>query len=348
MLEMIMADTIQMKAVRWLWKNRIPQGSLTLLAGAEGIGKSSLTYAIIAQVTKGTLDGVYKGTPKSVFIIATEDSWDCTIVPRLTAAGADLSRVCRVETETVRGTARPVSFPTDVEVFGDGIRENDVALVVLDPLMSRVDNGLDTHKDQEVRQALEPLVRMANDCGAAVLGIIHINKRNSADALNNTMGSRAFTAVARAVLYVAEDKEDSSTKYVSLQKSNLGPTDSPDLKFQIEGVDVGVYEGDDPEYAGEHILSSKLLWTGEEYRAVQRQLSYREPRTRAGDGRQERIVELVKEKPGLSKSKLYKEIGGNRGEFFEDMAEVEKAGYVMVMGFKVLPAGEEVVLDPTE
>lgn len=349
-LEVQLASEIQMKAAKWLWHQRIPLGSLSLLAGAEGIGKSSLTYNFIAQVTNGTLDGYYKGTPKSVFIIATEDSWEHTIVPRLNAAGADLNRVAMVEVEVNEERTEPLTFPDDVEELGKEARANDVALIVLDPLMSRIGGVLDTHKDSEVRQALEPLVKMAGESGAAVVGIIHINKKNSSDMLNNIMASRAFTAVSRAVLYVQEDQEDRDTKYVNQAKSNLGPSiGMTDLSFQIRGKKVGEYESE--EFGKEDITASYLVWTGERFGAARDNLNYKPKREKVGDGRPARIVEFIKDNPGLSKSKIYENIGGSRNEFFDDMKALQEQGHVVVIGFKVLtPADEDTEdsFDPQE
>src|SRR5690349_3618283 len=82
-----------MRPVHWLWDQRLPLGALTLLAGREGIGKSTVAYALAAQITRGTLPGRYADQPRAVAVCATEDSWEHTISPRLVAAGADLDRV---------------------------------------------------------------------------------------------------------------------------------------------------------------------------------------------------------------------------------------------------------------
>ena len=78
----------------------------------------------------------------------------------------------------------------------------------LDPLISRLDAGLDTHKDAEVRQAHEPIVALAERTGVHITGLIHVNKSGTADPLTALMGSRAFAAVARAVLFVMEDPDE--------------------------------------------------------------------------------------------------------------------------------------------
>ena len=139
-------------------------GTLSLLAGREGLGKSSLVAWLIAQMTRGTLPGDLYGRPRAVIIAATEDSWEHTLVPRLMAAGADLHMVLRVDVMTSKGFTVDVSLPEDIPAVKQLAQQANVALMVLDPIMSRLHN-LDTHKDAEVRIALEPLVRMADEVG---------------------------------------------------------------------------------------------------------------------------------------------------------------------------------------
>ena len=45
------------------------------------------------MATRGYLPGACFGTPRAAIVVATEDSWEHTIVPRLMAAGADLTYV---------------------------------------------------------------------------------------------------------------------------------------------------------------------------------------------------------------------------------------------------------------
>ena len=52
------------------------------------------------------------------------------------------------------------------------------AFVILDPLLSRLDRSLDSHKDADVRRALEP-VAVADQAGVNIAGLIHVNKRPS-------------------------------------------------------------------------------------------------------------------------------------------------------------------------
>ena len=85
-------------------------------------------------------------------------------------------------------------------------------MLLLDPLMSRISHRLDTHRDAEVRPALEPLSALANRAHLTVLGIIHHNKSGSTNPLQVIMGSRASTAVARSVHTVILDPDDETSK----------------------------------------------------------------------------------------------------------------------------------------
>lgn len=259
-LKLTPASKIPPKPVRWTWEGRIPAGAVTLIPGREGIGKSLLEVWLTARLTRGELPGVHYGTPKPVFYAATEDSWERTIVGRLTAAGADLDLVYRVEVEE-EDLVVPLTLPVDCGALAQEIRRRGVAMLALDPLMSAIDSGIDTHKDRELRLALEPLGQVADATGCAVVGLAHFNKSASTDVLNLVTGSRAFTAVLRSVIAVARDPDDDAgTCVLSQAKNNLGRLDLPNLQYVIASAEIPTSEG--PAHVG------KLEFTGETDRTV--------------------------------------------------------------------------------
>jgi hypothetical protein len=245
---------IRPKKSKWVWTNRIPLGQLTLLAGREGIGKSTVAYQLLADITRGRLEGEHHGQPRNVAICCTEDDMAHTIVPRLLAAGADMRRVFSVEVTATSGFESELSLPRDVIATEHVLADNDVAVLLLDPLMSRLSASLDTHKDGEVRQALEPLVRVAQRTGTAVIGLVHVNKGGAKDPASAIMGSRAFVAVARAVLFTMVDLDDERVRLLGLIKSNLGPLDMPVKTFEIESVVAGQDED------GQDVRTGKVRW----------------------------------------------------------------------------------------
>ena len=255
------ASAITPRPVTWLWDQRLALAMFGLLGGREGIGKSILAYTLAGDITRGRLDGAYSGSPRAVIVAATEDSWEHTIVPRLIAAGADLDRVFRVDVTTPEGVDTSLSLPSDLAAVERAISEAGAALLILAPLLSRLDTALDTHKDAEVRLALEPLVALATRTTCGVLGLIHVNKSTSSDPLTTLMASRAFAAVARAVLFVMTDPDDESVRLLGQAKNNLGRTDLPTLTFTIERACVA-------ETAEGPVWTGKLHWLGDTTRSI--------------------------------------------------------------------------------
>jgi hypothetical protein len=251
------ASDIKIRRVAWLWEGRIALGTLALLAGPEGLGKSTLASWLIARITNGDLPGEHLDQPRAALICASEDSWEHTIVPRLMAAGAKLDLVYRVEVRSADEIAVGLSLPRDLIALEAAAKETGASLLVLDPLMSRIAEGLDTHKDSEVRRALEPLTTIADRANLAILGLIHHNKSGSADPLQLVMASKAFTAVARSVHTVIADPddEDSQRRLFGTPKNNLGRGNLPTLAFTLVGHAIPTDDG--PAWTG------RLDWNGE-------------------------------------------------------------------------------------
>jgi hypothetical protein len=239
-----LASTIPVLKVDWLWDGRIAAGTLALLAGAAGVGKSTLGYWLAARVTRGELEGEDWHAPRAVLVCATEDSWEHTITPRLKAHDADLGRVARLEVEVDGAMRAELTLPADLSDVEEMAAEMDASLLILDPLMSRLDARLDSHRDGEVRQALEPLVNSLGRTKMACVGLIHHNKSGSTNPLDLVMASTAFGAVARSLHSVVLDPTDDqgSTRLFGTTKNNLGRLDLPVRTFT---VDTWSYQTDD-------------------------------------------------------------------------------------------------------
>ncbi len=336
-LEFIRANEVEPTPSWWVWGQpdnqrvgRIGRGELTLLVGRPGVGKSTIALDLASALTRGELPGVHCGTPKGVVVVATEDSYSHTIVPRLMADGADLSRIAFVK---VVDTAGGIHRPEDLAELEVQCRDLDVGMVILDPLISRLSGKLDTHKDQETRQALEPLADFAERMQLALVGLIHTNKSGTNDPLDAVMASRAFSAVARSVLFVMrkprsdddllQGDNGDDTYLCGHVKCNGGPR-QPMLSYRIvEKVVAGT--GD------ERVVGSKIEWGEEIAMTIEEALeASRQPHTakresaeqwledffvRHGPTDRSAVVDAGK-RAGFSERTLaraYKELGG-RGQ----------------------------------
>lgn len=235
-------STVGVDQTDWLWEinpteGRIPLGELTIFGGREGLGKSTLTSWIAAQVTKGTLPGDFYRKPRGVIIVAAEDSYERTIIPRLMASGADLDRVFRVDVQADE-LVTTLNLPADLKTLERYVAEEDIGLVIIDPLTSALEETADLNSYGTVTNALWPIAEMARRNRIALLGIVHLNKSPSKDAGNIIIGSRAFNSVARATIMVIKHPEDEGRLLLSQAKNNLGRMDLEALTCQIAGRKV--------------------------------------------------------------------------------------------------------------
>jgi hypothetical protein len=301
-LRLTPASRVELQAVHWLWDKWLAAGTVALVGGREGIGKSVLVDTLAADLTRGRLPGIFQDTPKGVIICATEDSWSHTITPRLMAANADLDKVYRADIVDAEGFECPLSLPKDTAALTQAVKDVDAAMVILDPLLSRLEARLDSHKDADTRRMLEPLAQMADTARVAVVGLIHVSKSTSLDALSLLMASRAFAAVARSVLFVAVDPENEDQRLLALPKSNLGKANLPMKIFHIRGAKVGTTADD------EEVWTGQLQWTGESDRTI-RDVLVEQAAKRGGDAAEARnsaeawLLNYLKKQGGTAASK---------------------------------------------
>lgn len=227
-LELVPMSRVTARRVEWLWTGRIPAGELTLLAGPEGTGKSTLLAHLAAEVTRGRLDGDRHGMPLSVCVAALEDDDASTLRPRLEAAGANLDLVATIRVSLDDRTPGALQLPTDTDALAarisSGSMPRPVGLVIVDPIKSAGIGSL--REDTEVRALLAPLVDLAQRRGIAVVASGHFKKgaKDEDFAAWKVSGSPAWTQVPRSVLFFDQDPEeedDENARIIAHAKCNL-------------------------------------------------------------------------------------------------------------------------------
>jgi hypothetical protein len=170
--------------------------------------------------------------PANVLIIAAEDAVAEVIKPRCIAASGNVQKIKVSETIKFGEDERPIRFPDDFNLLEQEIRGQDIRLVIIDPLLGFLSQSIDSHKDQSIRDVLHRLKMVAGATGAAVLGLRHLSKSGSGNALYRGMGSIGIVAAARAAFTVDKHPCEEDTFVFAPTKTNLAKVPKA-IKYRI-------------------------------------------------------------------------------------------------------------------
>lgn len=246
-LSFLRADEVEPKPLNPLWPGRMYIGKLTTLAGMPDQGKSVVTCDISARVTRGDEwpDGSGRAPEGSVIILSAEDDPEDTIVPRLMAAGAVMDKVFILNSlVTSKKGRRMFSIAEDLARLTSFVELHpDVRALIVDPANAYMGTSKehDSFRDSDVRAVLGPLKEWAEEHQVAVLIITHFKKGGTGRAIDQVMGSLAFTALSRSAwAFIEEKDEDGETtgrKVMAKIKQNITePVDA--LAYSLVGVQV--------------------------------------------------------------------------------------------------------------
>jgi hypothetical protein len=195
-----------------------------------------------------------------VILLTAEDDLADTVVPRLVAAGANLSRVAILRMVPDGSSKRMFSLVTDLDMLRRKIEEvGDVQAILIDPITAYLGvKQIDSFRTTDVRAVLAPMVDLATEFRVLILAIMHFNKKlDVTNALLRISDSLAFGATARHVYAIVNDAENKRRLFVR-GKNNLAPSDQQALAFTIALREVGTDAKNDKP-----ILAPHLVWQAE-------------------------------------------------------------------------------------
>jgi putative DNA primase/helicase len=250
-IEVINLANITPRNPSWFWYPYLPLGKLVIVAGAPGNGKSQLAALIAAMATRGSL---YPGDvlkPSRVMMMCAEDDMEDTVVPRLLAVNADLNLI---DTVNVKTTRRGMTYNGMITIPGDVDSVHEWAkkytpmsrLLIMDPVASFFDRDHNALHNQDVRDALGPLVAMGQMYGITTVIILHLNKSESRDFAAKIAESHGFQALARSVLALGPDPDDpegnrGSLKVLAVTKANLIKPGMHGLRCEVRSVTLNAF-----------------------------------------------------------------------------------------------------------
>ena len=206
-------ENVPIQNVSWLVDGLLPMGEVSLLGADGGTGKGIWQAQLIAYVTA-----------------------------RLTAAGADMSRVMVVTSDAYFArTGSPLCIPDTS--FAKYVGKAAPALVIIDPLQSFLPAGVEMASRNQMRSALLPLKALCARHGCAALISMHTNKRANVSGRARLADSSDIWDIARSVLMMGRDK-NSEKLYLSHEKSSYSAPARTALlhieQAQVEGVKTAV------------------------------------------------------------------------------------------------------------
>jgi len=222
---MVTADTLTPEAINWAWKNKFAFGKLAVLAGDPGLGKSTMLVEIAALHSVGGEFPCGEGRAQQCesLILTAEDGLRDTLVPRLIAAGADLSKIHFLTGVKTEGADDETLFDLsrDIAVLRKVLKENpNIRILIVDPLTAYL-GETKAKENSAVRKVLAPLVKLIEETGVLAICNNHLNK-SAGKALYRVLDSIAFVAVGRIVHLIIADADNRENQKFICDKTNVG------------------------------------------------------------------------------------------------------------------------------
>lgn len=268
---------------------------LTLFAGRPAAGKSTAARWFAAQWSRGGFDGTWHGQPQKIAYIAGEEPLRFIVKPSLIVAGADRRRVFYPEVQC-NGQQVPLLADIDETALTEYLVSNGVKVIVVDPIMATIHRKTDIYRNNELRDAIAPWVRIAEKVNGVVLGIVHLTKGTTGDIVASINGSSGFGEVARCVFGFAVDPQDEDERVMTQAKNSCG-RNGLSLAYAIESVPFTADSGKTAEIA-------RFGITGESERTVSEMLVAAANPGRGLSPKQKRIVDFVNQREATTAAEL--------------------------------------------
>lgn len=210
----------------------LPLGSLTILDGDPGMGKSLVTAEIAAIVTNGGRfangERVKKG---KVLFLSPEDEPDRILRPRMEAHGGNVAKVRFMDKPFLLDSHGIALLRRELKLHGS-------ILATIDPLSAFIPESVDMYRANESRGFMRPLAMLARELNIAILVVRHLRKASTDSAIQRGQGSMDFIASVRSGLAVLEHPNDPDTRVFTQSKANYSKR-GPSITFEVTATDGG-------------------------------------------------------------------------------------------------------------
>ena len=209
-----------------------------MLGADGGTGKGIWQAQLIAYVTTGQTSSFFPDSPQQtgkVLILSGEDDPRKVLKGRITAAGADMSRVLVVTAdEYYIQTGKQLCIKD--KALADFVDTSEPILLILDPLQSFLPADVDMAKRNQMRGATLPLKGISSKHNLSTLISMHTNKKQGVSDRARLADSSDLWDIARSVLMMGRDRNTKQI-YISHEKSSYSKP-AQTILMHIEDVTV--------------------------------------------------------------------------------------------------------------
>lgn len=258
------ASDIKPQILRWLWQNHIQLGAVNLIAGPEGRGKSLVTVDIAARTS--TSSHWPDGSPCEggrVLYCSAEENIEAVVVPRLMAAGADLSKIEIVdglgsstdEGKVIADVDLKKCLPAVYSKLKD-IGEGEAFRLCIWDTFQSVCLTADHKSNVEQKAIIQPLQAIADELGIAMICIEHHSRGGLAGKGNPDAAilGGGLTRTARVIWHVVEDPEspEAIRLFIPGKMNNCSKAEDLGWRFTFEDVERCI--------AGQQVTLPRVEW----------------------------------------------------------------------------------------
>jgi putative DNA primase/helicase len=237
--DLVCLADVEPRPIDWLWKDRLAAGTLSVLSGDPGSGKTWIALAVAAALSRGrepaSLPGSRSADPCTILYAAGGNGVAEVLRPRFAALHGDPAQLT-----LLRGALSADSPQTaclslrDTPVFEDALEKTRARLLIIDALHRLLWD--DRHRANDDGPVFDGLASLAETHRCCVLVVRHIRSR-SRGALPIELSAAVRTA------FLAGASIDAPSRPALVQiKSNLGRL-APSLGYSIANNGVFTWSG---------------------------------------------------------------------------------------------------------
>lgn len=220
-INLVSVSDIEKEYVEWLVPGYIPKGSITIIGGDGGLGKTSLWCNIASAISNGKPcvlqeDNDVMYPRGEVVYFSGEDDTARVLRPRLEQNGANLDNIKTIPIDDDAFTSLSIGG-TLIEGIIEARRP---MLVIFDPIQQFIKNA-DMSKRNDMRQTMTNLNKLGTKYGTTFIIVMHTNKRDKIGSFRDKLSDSAdLWDIVRSV--IALGRNQNNENFITHEKSNYG------------------------------------------------------------------------------------------------------------------------------